>query len=78
MVRVFALGHARVKKDGGPLDSPDLVKPRELLYYLSSHREGRTKESRSGWPSGRDLHPGYAAASTTPSTSVLRFVSLAY
>jgi predicted ATPase/DNA-binding SARP family transcriptional activator/Tfp pilus assembly protein PilF len=45
VVRVFALGHARVEKDARPIDSPDLIqKPRELLYYLLSHPEGRTKE----------------------------------
>jgi len=45
VVHVFALGHARVEKEGRPLDSPDLIqKPRELLYYLLSHPEGRTKE----------------------------------
>jgi predicted ATPase/DNA-binding SARP family transcriptional activator len=45
VVRVFALGHARVEKDGHSIDSPDLIqKPRELLYYLLSHPEGRTKE----------------------------------
>jgi predicted ATPase/DNA-binding SARP family transcriptional activator len=42
---VFALGRARVEKDGLPVDSPDLIqKPRELLYYLLSHPEGKTKE----------------------------------
>jgi DNA-binding SARP family transcriptional activator len=46
VLRVFALGPARVEKDGRPLaSSPDWVqKPRELLYYLLSHPEGRTKE----------------------------------
>jgi predicted ATPase/DNA-binding SARP family transcriptional activator len=44
-VRVFALGPARVEKEGLPIDSPDWIhKPRELLYYLLSHPEGRTKE----------------------------------
>jgi DNA-binding SARP family transcriptional activator len=45
-LRVFALGPARVEKDGRPLDSsPDWIyKPRELLYYLLCHPEGRTKE----------------------------------
>jgi DNA-binding SARP family transcriptional activator len=44
-LRIFALGPARVEKDGLPLDSPDWIhKPRELLYYLLSHPEGRTKE----------------------------------
>jgi two-component SAPR family response regulator len=44
-LRVFALGRARVERDGVPLDSPDWTqKPRELLYYLLSHPEGRTKE----------------------------------
>jgi predicted ATPase/DNA-binding SARP family transcriptional activator/predicted RNase H-like HicB family nuclease len=45
-LRVFALGPARVEKDGLPLDSsPDWIqKPRELLYYLLCHPEGRTKE----------------------------------
>ena len=44
-VRIFALGPARVEKDGRPIDSPDWIqKPRELLYYLLSHPEGRTKE----------------------------------
>jgi DNA-binding SARP family transcriptional activator len=42
---VFAFGRARVEKDGLPIDSPDLIqKSRELLYYLLSHPEGRTKE----------------------------------
>jgi hypothetical protein len=41
IVRVSALGHVRVEKDGRPLDSPELVVPRELLYYLPSHRDGR-------------------------------------
>jgi predicted ATPase/DNA-binding SARP family transcriptional activator len=46
MLRVLALGPGRVEKDGRPLDaSPDWTqKPRELLYYLLSHRKGRTKE----------------------------------
>ncbi len=52
-LRIFALGPARVEKDGAPIDSPDWVpKSRELLYYLLSHPEGRTKE-RIGlalWP----------------------------
>jgi predicted ATPase/DNA-binding SARP family transcriptional activator len=44
-LRVFALGPARVEKDGLPIDSPDWIqKSRELLYYLLSHPEGRTKE----------------------------------
>jgi two-component SAPR family response regulator len=45
-LRIFALGPARVEKDGLPLDSsPDWIhKPRELLFYLLSHPEGRTKE----------------------------------
>jgi DNA-binding SARP family transcriptional activator len=45
-LRVFALGPARVEKDGRPLDSsPDWIyKPRELLFYLLSDPEGRTKE----------------------------------
>jgi predicted ATPase/DNA-binding SARP family transcriptional activator len=45
-LRIFALGPARVEKDGLPLDSsPDWIhKPRELLYYLLCHPEGRTKE----------------------------------
>ena len=44
-VRIFAFGRARVEKDGLPLDSPDWIqKSRELLYYLLSHPEGRTKE----------------------------------
>jgi two-component SAPR family response regulator len=34
-----------VEKGGHPLDSADWIqKPRELLYYLLSHPEGRTKE----------------------------------
>jgi two-component SAPR family response regulator len=42
---VFALGRARVEKDGLPIDSPDWIqKSRELLYYLLSHPEGKTKE----------------------------------
>jgi DNA-binding SARP family transcriptional activator len=45
-LRVLALGPARVEKGGRPLaSSPDWIqKPRELLYYLLSHPEGRTKE----------------------------------
>jgi two-component SAPR family response regulator len=45
-LRVLALGPARVEKGGRPLDSsPDWIqKPRELLFYLLSHPEGRTKE----------------------------------
>ena len=44
-LRVFAFGRARVEKDGLPIDSPDRIqKSRELLYYLLSHPEGRTKE----------------------------------
>jgi predicted ATPase/DNA-binding SARP family transcriptional activator len=44
-LRIFALGPARVEKEGRPLDSPDWIqKPRELLYYLLSHPDGRTKE----------------------------------
>jgi predicted ATPase/DNA-binding SARP family transcriptional activator len=44
-LRIFALGPARVEKGGRPLASPDwILKPRELLFYLLSHPEGRTKE----------------------------------
>jgi two-component SAPR family response regulator len=44
-LRIFALGRARVERGGLPIDSPDLIqKSRELLYYLLSHPEGRTKE----------------------------------
>ena len=44
-LRVFALGAGRVEIEGLPLDSPDWIqKSRELLYYLLSHPEGRTKE----------------------------------
>ena len=44
-LRIFALGRARVEKDGLPLDSPDWIqKSRELLYYLLSFPQGRTKE----------------------------------
>jgi DNA-binding SARP family transcriptional activator len=44
VLRVFALGRARVERDGLPIDSPDWTnKPRELLYYLLSYPEGRTK-----------------------------------
>jgi DNA-binding SARP family transcriptional activator len=44
-LRVFALGQARVEKEGQPIDSPDWIqKPRELLFFLLSHPEGRTKE----------------------------------
>ena len=45
-LRIFALGAARVEKEGQPLaSSPDWIqKPRELLYYLLSHPQGRTKE----------------------------------
>jgi DNA-binding SARP family transcriptional activator len=46
VLRIFALGAARVEKGGRPLDpSPDWIqKPRELLFYLLSHPQGRTKE----------------------------------
>ena len=45
LLRIFSLGPARVEKEGLPLDSPDWIqKSRELLYYLLSHPEGRTKE----------------------------------
>jgi DNA-binding SARP family transcriptional activator len=45
-LRIFALGPARVEKGGRPLvSSPDwILKPRELLFYLLCHPEGRTKE----------------------------------
>ena len=44
-LRIFALGQARVERDGLALDSPDWIqKSRELLYYLLSYPEGRTKE----------------------------------
>jgi predicted ATPase/DNA-binding SARP family transcriptional activator len=44
-LRIVALGPERVEKGGRPIDSPDFIqKPRELLYYLLSHRDGRTKE----------------------------------
>jgi predicted ATPase/DNA-binding SARP family transcriptional activator len=44
-LRIFALGAGRVESEGLPLDSPDWIqKSRELLYYLLSHPEGRTKE----------------------------------
>ena len=44
-LRIFALGPARVEKEGLTVDSPDWIqKSRELLYYLLSHPEGRTKE----------------------------------
>jgi DNA-binding SARP family transcriptional activator len=44
-LHIFALGPARVVKEGLPIDSPDWIhKPRELLYLLLSHPEGRTKE----------------------------------
>ncbi len=44
-LRIYALGPARVEKEGSTLDSPDwTLKPRELLYYLLSHPQGRTKE----------------------------------
>jgi non-specific serine/threonine protein kinase len=44
-LRVLAFGAARVEKEGLPLESPDWIqKSRELLYYLLSHPEGRTKE----------------------------------
>ena len=52
-LRIFALGPARVEKEGLPLDSPDWIqKTRELLYYLLSHPEGRTKEQIGSalWP----------------------------
>ena len=45
VLRIYALGRARVEREGSPLDSPDWThKPREMLYYLLSHPEGRTKE----------------------------------
>ena len=45
VTRIFALGRSRVEREGLPLDSPDWIqKPRELLFYLLSHPEGRTKE----------------------------------
>ena len=46
MLSIFALGPARGEKDGRPLAfSPDWSqKPRELLFYLLSHPQGRTKE----------------------------------
>ena len=45
VLRIFALGPARVEKEGHALESPDWIqKPRELLYYLLCHPEGRTKE----------------------------------
>jgi non-specific serine/threonine protein kinase len=44
-LRIFALGPARVEIEGLPIDSPEWIqKSRELLYYLLSHPEGRTKE----------------------------------
>ena len=44
-LHIFALGRARVEKEGLPLESQDWIqKPRELLYFLLSHPEGRTKE----------------------------------
>lgn len=44
VLRIFALGAARVEKEGRPLDSRDWIhKSRELLYYLLSHSP-RTKE----------------------------------
>ena len=45
VLRVFALGPARVERGGRPLASPEWIqKPRELLFYLLSHPDGRTKE----------------------------------
>ncbi len=58
-VRVFALGPARVEKEGLPIDSPDWIhKPRELLYYLLSHPEGRTREQigLALWPEASTSH----------------------
>jgi predicted ATPase/two-component SAPR family response regulator len=44
-LRIYALGPARVEIEGLPIDSPDWIqKSRELLYYLLSYPEGRTKE----------------------------------
>jgi two-component SAPR family response regulator len=45
-LRIFALGEARVERDGRPLaSSADWIqKPRELLFYLLSHPKGRTRE----------------------------------
>jgi DNA-binding SARP family transcriptional activator len=44
-LRIFALGPARVHRGGRPLASPDwILKPRELLFYLLSHPQGRSKE----------------------------------
>ena len=66
-LRIFALGPARVEKEGLPLDSPDWIqKSRELLYYLLSYPEGRTKE-QIGSPYGpRPRRPNSGAPSTTP------------
>jgi hypothetical protein len=65
VVRIFAFSHTRVERDGRPLYSPDWIqKPPELLYYLLSHAEGRTKEQI-----GLALWPSCGAASTTPSTA---------
>jgi hypothetical protein len=45
ITRIYALGRAWVEREGLTLDSPDFMqRPRELLYYLLSHPEGRTKE----------------------------------
>ena len=45
VLRISALGPARVEKGGRTLDSPDwILKSRELLYFLLAHPKGRTKE----------------------------------
>ena len=44
-LRIIALGPERVEKGGLPIESADFIqKPRELLYFLLSHPQGRTKE----------------------------------
>ena len=45
-LRIFALGPARVERGEHALTSSDFgyAKPRELLFYLLSYPEGRTKE----------------------------------
>ena len=44
-MRIFALGRARVERGDQDLSLADwtYAKPKELLYYLLSHPEGRTK-----------------------------------
>ena len=50
-LRIFALGQARVERGTRALSLADwaYAKPRELLYYLLSHPEGRTRSLAIGF-----------------------------